>query len=52
MIGCRIAVLAMELFASVNSGLERIPARDVAIKESTMPTCSGRIPDKVQLISG
>lgn len=51
-VGCRNGVWAMELLAKVNNGLDRIPAREVAISDSTRVTCKGRIPGKFQRTSG
>lgn len=49
---CNIGVLATELFAKVNNGLERIPAIEVAIKVVINPICNGLNPGKFQLIGG
>lgn len=54
---CRLAVCSMgvemtELLAIANNGLERIPAKEVATKDNTKPTCNGRIPTTFQRTGG
>ena len=47
-----MGVLATELLAKVNNGLDKIPAKEVATKVKIKHTCIGRIPGKSQRISG
>ena len=43
-LACNMGVLVMESLERVKSGLAKTPAKEVAIKVITIPTCRGRIP--------
>jgi hypothetical protein len=51
-LACNIGVLITESLAILNSGLERIPAREVAINVAIVATWSDLIPGIFQLIAG
>jgi hypothetical protein len=51
-LACNIGVLLTESLAIVNSGLERMPAREVAINVARVTTWSERIPGMFQLATG